>query len=273
MAETVEVNRTGKRELLMQLVARLGIDSTAAEIREHAYREGIGQINSSMLAVVRNEVFPERPKRSSNHQQKNIHDTEIASLITCRWCNSTSTKVVRTCKVNSEHHRKHLCKECGGEWLTKTTLRIVGKPVSHAVAASLTEKKCTRCTRTLPISCFGKRSSNQLLHRSWCKECGNTERRTNYGPRSMQKLYGITVEDYQRMMADQGSRCAICRNPESGKRGERGFPLSVDHCHKTGKVRGLLCSKCNLGIGNFNDDIAILEASVKYLCRFVEAGT
>jgi len=73
--------------------------------------------------------------------------------------------------------------------------------------------------------------------------------------------YGITPEDYARMFAAQGGRCAICRtaNPGNGRR------WSVDHDHETGKVRGLLCSQCNTGLGMLRDSPITLTAARAYL--------
>jgi hypothetical protein len=71
------------------------------------------------------------------------------------------------------------------------------------------------------------------------------------------------------MLEAQGGCCAVCRKPESArnKRGEL-LPLAVDHCHQTGKVRALLCSLCNKGIGLFGDDPALLRAAADYLERY-----
>jgi hypothetical protein len=70
--------------------------------------------------------------------------------------------------------------------------------------------------------------------------------------------YGITPEDYDKMFAEQNGRCAICGN-ESTKR------LCVDHDHKTGKIRGLLCFDCNKALGFIHDDIRIVENIILYL--------
>ncbi len=78
--------------------------------------------------------------------------------------------------------------------------------------------------------------------------------------------YGITLDDYDRMFAAQGGVCAICSQPASGgiKAASR---LHVDHCHTTGKVRALLCSTCNLGVGYFADDPDRMIAAAAYLVR------
>lgn len=77
--------------------------------------------------------------------------------------------------------------------------------------------------------------------------------------RRLNKKYGITQEYYDKMLSDQNGSCAICRVLLVR-------PL-VDHCHKTGKVRGLLCDSCNFGIGSFKDDIDVLERARQYLSR------
>jgi len=74
--------------------------------------------------------------------------------------------------------------------------------------------------------------------------------------------YGITVAEYDRLYAEQAGGCAICG--ESCPTGRR---LAVDHDHDTGRVRGLLCARCNNGLGNFQDDPDRLRLAVAYLTR------
>lgn len=71
------------------------------------------------------------------------------------------------------------------------------------------------------------------------------------------------VEQYEALLIKQNGICPICQTLDSGDR--RVGRLSVDHCHKTGKVRGLLCAKCNRGLGIFEDDPIKLSAAIQYL--------
>jgi hypothetical protein len=71
--------------------------------------------------------------------------------------------------------------------------------------------------------------------------------------------YGITPEDYDRLLEDQGGGCAICGKPPDG------MALHVDHCHETGRVRGLLCFSCNAGLGQFKHDPDLLEEALVYV--------
>jgi hypothetical protein len=75
-------------------------------------------------------------------------------------------------------------------------------------------------------------------------------------PAQLKAKYGITDEDYDAMAEAQGYRCAIC---------ESDAPFVVDHCHQTGRVRGLLCHNCNVGLGHFKDNPQILTAALQYL--------
>lgn len=89
---------------------------------------------------------------------------------------------------------------------------------------------------------------------------------------NLRSAYGITVEDFERMVFEQGGSCAICGNVPSigmSKNGARAkhSRLCVDHDHATGKVRGLLCHGCNVGIGWFGDRVSALRSAADYLTR------
>jgi hypothetical protein len=77
--------------------------------------------------------------------------------------------------------------------------------------------------------------------------------------------YGITREEYLERLARQGGACAICREPETVIRRGKPVLLAVDHDHATGRVRALLCSSCNRGIGMFKEQPQLLRAAVAYL--------
>lgn len=80
--------------------------------------------------------------------------------------------------------------------------------------------------------------------------------------RNILKLYGIDESTYNSILESQGGGCAIC--------GKKNIRLAVDHCHKTGKVRGILCHTCNNGIGFLGDSISGLVKAYKYLKNFHE---
>lgn len=82
----------------------------------------------------------------------------------------------------------------------------------------------------------------------------------------LKRDYAITPDDYAQMKEDQGGVCAICGQPETMKKRD----LSIDHCHKTKKVRGLLCNTCNVGLGRFNDSAELVRRAFVYLARYKE---
>ena len=81
--------------------------------------------------------------------------------------------------------------------------------------------------------------------------------------RDLRNKYNITPAQYDAMFNAQNGRCAICdKTPqENGKR------LTIDHCHKTGKVRGLLCYRCNTGLASFKDELRLVSEAVTYLAK------
>jgi hypothetical protein len=79
--------------------------------------------------------------------------------------------------------------------------------------------------------------------------------------------YGLTAEQVDDMLASQGGKCAICLTPDPG--GRYGT-FHIDHCHTTGKVRGLLCHSCNTSLGHFKDDAAVIRRAANYVEKAVE---
>jgi hypothetical protein len=145
-------------------------------------------------------------------------------------------------------------------------------------------KRCSLCHEEKPFDAFYF-DSHHDRYESRCKECQklsvaerarkkNTVKarekyRRNPEPQRRRqrrsdclRKYGITLEHYEQMFADQRGVCAICGLPPEPNR-----RLAVDHCHATGAVRGLLHSGCNLALGNLRDDPVLLRAAADYLER------
>jgi hypothetical protein len=87
------------------------------------------------------------------------------------------------------------------------------------------------------------------------------EQRKVFMRNSRIRKYGIQPEIYYKLLNEQENRCAICKQEEEKRN------LSIDHCHKTGRVRGLLCSNCNRGIGFLKDNVQFLKNAVQYLAE------
>jgi hypothetical protein len=98
------------------------------------------------------------------------------------------------------------------------------------------------------------REYNNQRTREWHKR--NPHKKKRY---DLREKYGIGLEDYNRLLANQNGGCAICATLPTDKQ------LAVDHDHVTGAVRGLLCSACNIGLGHFRDNPQLLRAAIDYL--------
>ena len=112
-------------------------------------------------------------------------------------------------------------------------------------------KVCSRYKLNQPVSMYVPNSISSTGLHSHCNDCrAHGKRKANYG---------VTVAQYDRMLAEQGGRCAICGNGPGAK------GLAVEHCHTTGRVRALLCGPCNSAIGLLREDPQIFAAAVTYL--------
>lgn len=110
-----------------------------------------------------------------------------------------------------------------------------------------------------------KKYAEDEVHRQRCRDDSRKWQESNPRARANQRMrkYGITIERYESMLDEQGGVCAICRGSDNGDKSTGRF--HVDHCHKTGKVRGLLCMSCNHGLGKFKDSIESLRSAAAYL--------
>ena len=107
-----------------------------------------------------------------------------------------------------------------------------------------------------------------------CKECRRSRKREKKEcPRKakdqyLRRVFSITIEHYEKLLLDQDNLCKICNKPETMKQTRsvnKLRSLAVDHCHETGKIRGLLCGRCNNMIGYAKDDPKVLILGAKYL--------
>ena len=135
-----------------------------------------------------------------------------------------------------------------------------------------TGQRCSGCKEFKTYSEFYRSWDKKTKYKSACKECQrsrmNAYYRTDKGRKASQEkswrekgISEMTVELYEQMLIDQNGGCYIC-NKSVNKNGTR---LCVDHDHKTGKARGLLCHSCNTSLGALGDDLNLLYKAVEYL--------
>lgn len=131
-------------------------------------------------------------------------------------------------------------------------------------------RKCNRCLQEKLLSAFTYNTKGKYGRFSICKHCRHEQYKETYHGRDKfkhtLKKYGLSQEAFVALHIAQSGQCAICKTPIliSAKLGDTQAAV-VDHCHTTGKIRGLLCHKCNRGLGSFKDDPNTLESAMKYL--------
>lgn len=135
-------------------------------------------------------------------------------------------------------------------------------------------KICTRCGSEKTFEEFSKAKAALDGRTSHCKVCRaaaerkrrkETDRDYLWRQRWLKKKYGITPDDFDQMFEKQAGLCQICGTDRPGGRWNT---FCVDHCHKTGKVRGLLCKDCNTGIGQMGDSPSRLRLAADYLEKY-----
>lgn len=120
-----------------------------------------------------------------------------------------------------------------------------------------------------PTGEFPRANNIKRGHQAYCKACHAAQaRKRDYRPQNLMRFYGITVEQFDAMLVEQGGVCKVCSGPAMGK-----GRYHVDHDHETGLVRGLLCHKCNVALGMVRDSISHLQALIDYLGAHVNSVT
>ena len=158
-------------------------------------------------------------------------------------------------KPLTEYHRsnrdglKTRCRQClgyKGDWeRTREQVRITGR------------KRCSKCKIIKPISKFYKNNHKASGLMTKCKFCQDQLSRKNSHRHGLKANHGLEFDRFQEMVRVQDGRCVICRRVPK--------KLCVDHDHETGKIRALLCHRCNNGLGMFLDDPVLMQRAIEYL--------
>jgi hypothetical protein len=147
------------------------------------------------------------------------------------------------------------CKTCTSDY-NKRYSKTRRKTRKGSIESGVLE--CTRCHQLLPLDKFYYRQQSNSYD-SWCNACRNEICKHDKDKKRDTK-YNLLPGQFDRLDISQNRVCAICGKPnQNGKR------LVVDHDHLNDSVRGLLCDKCNRGIGHFDDNISLLKKAIEYL--------
>jgi hypothetical protein len=136
-------------------------------------------------------------------------------------------------------------------------------------------KQCRICKETKHFELFPKRKDSKDGFKNLCsdchkKECSNWYLKNidHHENKRLLRVFGISSSQKKYLIEKQSSCCAICKNPL-----DMAKHTNVDHCHTTGKIRGILCTNCNTGLGKFNDDLTILKLAIHYLEYYAKENT
>lgn len=195
----------------------------------------------------------------------------------CPKCNATKSPAQFYKSVVRADGLSSYCRECQ---INDSKSRYSPHPRWRAPEG---QKWCPRCEACKPLETFGANKRTHDGKQNLCKLCAvaavtasrtkdpTSHRRSSKAWKEnnperaadarVKRTYGLEHGSYAAMFAAQGGACAICGTTDRGPRSR----FHIDHCHDTGKVRGLLCSRCNTGIGQFKHDPERIRSAVEYV--------
>lgn len=184
---------------------------------------------------------------------------------------------------NQKKDRLHpYCKPCQS---AKQSARIKARLAAGGVERQETgSRRCPKCETIKPVEAFGANRANPNGLQFYCRTCAvatvtasrhkdptshreSSKRWKQENPEQahdmhLRRTYGVEYGTYQTKLSEQDGVCAICKTENPGGNSKN---FHMDHCHDTGKVRGLLCTSCNNGIGRFRHDPELVKRAVDYL--------
>lgn len=156
--------------------------------------------------------------------------------------------------------------ETAGETSTDRSGRVPARDVPGRAT-----KRCPKCSEVKEASSVyfptrisrAPKTKGRRFLRSWCRPCMSASRSEEGRLKNRLRRYGITAEQFERLKAH--GKCQVCERDFVDQRHHPQAPV-VDHDHATGRVRGVICRSCNLGLGYFNDDPVVIETLGAYIC-------
>lgn len=176
---------------------------------------------------------------------------------------------------------KQRCRRCYSSWYNRERRRQANPYLRTWESARPGYKICRKCEQELPTADFGRRKTGKSGLASWCRPClqakARADRAADPRAREKERAYELRPDVAERIRVDraarqydvhrdvianlhaaQQGRCAVCGKTRK---------LAVDHCHSSGRVRGLLCYPCNIALGQVNDDADLLHKLAAYVAR------
>jgi hypothetical protein len=209
-------------------------------------------------------------------------NAEAVAARTAAWAKENPEKIIQSRKTWAERNPEKVAANTAAQNAKRDALVKERRGPTWGPRTTADGRRCSSCHERKPTSDFSAcKSAPDGLH-TYCRSCGSAkvseyfrslpekERYHRGRKHSLKKNYGLTMEAYEALLSAQGHACAICRDPIKDclpGEGLRGRSASVDHDHGTGAIRGILCVKCNAGLGQFRDNENFLGAAISYLNR------
>ncbi|MEW2270706.1 endonuclease VII domain-containing protein [Streptomyces griseofuscus] len=182
----------------------------------------------------------------------------VAEEPNAKGCGKCGRDLPRAAFARDRNRRDGLqpyCRECVAEYSATHSRRrreAMGKTVRQKVTVPSGHKRCPQCQEVKPHTEWERNRSSSDGWASYCRTCRAGRNRTSY----LKRKYGLTEAERDAMVASQRGLCVICLKAPAAH---------VDHCHKTGRVRGVLCFNCNSAIGKLGDDPDAVRRAAAYL--------
>lgn len=188
-------------------------------------------------------------------------------LVICRSYIRKNNKVYWECKCDCGTI-KHIS---GGSLISKNSISCGCAKKERIIKQNIANKKpinefelCKDCNVHLTYKNWW--SSWRKTNNNICIDCGrkrhkNWDTKEKQKNRALKNAFNLSLEEYNKILQEQDYKCAICGSITPKGKGS----FHVDHCHASGMIRGLLCHYCNVGLGNFRDNIELLDKAKKYL--------
>lgn len=189
-------------------------------------------------------------------RRSRINDTPkvIPEKSVCNKCHREKLRICFSKDRGSVNGLFATCKECRSIYHDELRLKL------EPIRIPIESKQCPKCKEIKPASEFSPSREHKSGLLGCCKVCKSKAR--------LSRRYKISIGEYDQMIDRQSNRCAICGNPETVINERILTRLSIDHDHTSGKVRALLCRRCNIALGTVSDDISLLRKMIAYLESF-----
>ncbi|WSW95722.1 endonuclease VII domain-containing protein [Streptomyces sp. NBC_00989] len=177
--------------------------------------------------------------------------TEAAELRRCSRCKEQLPRLAFAGNRSMPDGLQAYCRECSAEYYRQRQ-EAKGKKVRERIAVPPGHKRCPQCEAVKPHVDWERNKSSVDGWSSYCRECRAERNRISY----LKRKYGLAPAELDALIAEQLGICCICLTAPAEH---------VDHCHETGRVRGVLCFSCNAALGQFKDRPDVIRRAATYL--------